>query len=172
VALGSAEVGLIRELADPRVVHVPVYEEEVLLAARSDHPFVSEGAVPVGRLADATLILYDRRSADFELTQALLRDAGVTPYGVIEVDSVDTARRLVARGLGVALLPSTAVAGDIAAGELARVELTGSPLPRRRVVAIERAGGSRWAPVTTLRELLAQVPAFVPGALEPASRPS
>jgi DNA-binding transcriptional LysR family regulator len=167
VALGTAQVGLVREISDPRVVQAAVYDEEVLLAARSDHPFVSEGAIPVTRLADATLILYDRRSADFEITQALLRGSGVAPYGVIEVDSVDTARRLVARGLGVALLPSTAVAADIAAGELARVELTGAAVPRRRVVAIERPAGSRWAPVTTIRELLAEVPSFVPGALAP-----
>lgn len=169
VARGSAQVGLVRDLPDPRVVRLPLYEEDLLLVARADHPFASEPGIALARLADATLILFDRRSADFEMTLGLLRDAGVSPYGAIEVDSVDTARRLVARGLGVALLPSTAVTADIEAGDLTRLALVGAPALRRTVVAIERPSAPGWAATTTLRGLLADVPAFVPGARVPGS---
>lgn len=167
VAFGSAQLGLVRETRpwrDPRLRSTPVYEEELLLTARPEHPFVAEGPIPVARLADATLIFYDRASDDYALTQALLRTADVAPYGVIEVDSVDTARRLVALGLGVALLPSTAAAPEIEAGRLAAVGLQDAPPIRSRIVAIERAEASAWAPVETLRRLLADVAAFVPGA--------
>ena len=164
VAFGSAQVGLVRELRDARVRSTPLYEETILLAARPDHPFVAEGPIAMRRLEDATLIFYDRGSEDYELSQSLLRDAGVKPYGVIEVDSVDTVRRLVARGLGVALLPSTAVAPEIEAGRLASVGLRDAPAISRRIVALERAASPAWAPVETLRGLLADVASFVPGA--------
>lgn len=164
VAFGSAQVGLVRELRDSRVSTTPLYEEEVILSARPEHPFVAEGPISLRRLADATLILFDRSSDDYELSQSLLKEAAVSPYGVIEVDSVDTARRLVARGLGVAFLPATAVAPDIEAGRLSRIALQGVPAIRRRIIAIERTEASSWAPVLTLRGLLAEVASFVPGA--------
>jgi len=167
VAFGSAQLGLIRQSSpsrDPRVRVTPLYEEQMLLTARPEHPFVAEGPIPMARLADATLVFYDRASDDYELTQSLLKEAGVTPYGVIEVDSVDTARRLVARGLGVALLPSTAAMPEFEAGRLAPVGLADAPVITRRVVALERAEPSTWAPMTTMRSLLAEVASFVPGA--------
>jgi DNA-binding transcriptional LysR family regulator len=169
VAGGSAQIGLVRGSRDFHLASTPLYEEQILLIAHAEHPFATAGRIPLERLADATLILFDRASDDYDVAQALLRSGSVTPYGVIEVDSVDTARRLVARGLGVALLPSTAVAADIEAGRLAEVKIVGGREIRRKVVAIERPDVSPWAPVETMRELLAKVPEFVPGATPPGS---
>jgi DNA-binding transcriptional LysR family regulator len=167
VAFGSAEYGLIREtrpIRDPRLIITELYEEELLLTARPEHPFVAEGPIPISRLADATLIFFDRASDDYDLTQTMLKEADVTPYGVIEVDGVDTARRLAARGLGVSLLPSTAVMPEIEAGRLAPVALAETPRMRRRVIALERADASAWPPVATLRRLLGEAATFLPGA--------
>jgi DNA-binding transcriptional LysR family regulator len=167
VTYGTARVGLIGEAApsrDPRLSVTPLYEERLMLTARPEHPFVAEGPIPLARLADATLVFYDRGSDDYELAQSLLRKARVTPYGVIEVDSVDTARRLVARGLGVAWLPSTAAVPEFEAGRLAAVGLADAPETTRRIVALELAEASTWVPVETLRRLLGDVASFVPGA--------
>ena len=167
VAFGSAQVGLLREAApfrDPRLAVTPLFEESLVLTARPEHPFVAEGPIPLARLADATLVFYDRGSGDYEATQSLLREGGVTPYGVIEVDSVDTARRLTERGLGVAFLPSTSAEPEIIERRLASVEVSDVALVRLRVVALERAEPSTWAPVETMRKLLADVTSFVPGA--------
>jgi len=167
VAFGSAQLGLIGEThltRDPRIRVTPLFEEELVLVARPEHPFVAEGPIPMTRLADATLILYDRASDDFDVSRSLLKEADVTPYGVIEVEGVDTARRLVARGLGVALLPSTAAMPEFEAGRLAPVGLADVPAISRRIVALERAEPSTWAPVQTLRGLLADVASFLPGA--------
>ena len=167
VAFGSAQLGLLREAAqsrDPRLAVTPLYEESLMLAARPEHPFVAEGPIPLARLADATLVFYDRGSDDYEAAQSMLREGGVTPYGVIEVDSVDTARRLTERGLGVAFLPSTSAVPEIEAGRLAAVGVSDVAVVRRRVVALERAEPSTWAPVETMRKLLADVASFVPGA--------
>jgi DNA-binding transcriptional LysR family regulator len=169
VAFGTAQVGLIREsapLRDPRISVEPLFDERFVLAARPEHPFVAEGPIPLARLGDATLVSYDRGSDDYEAAQSLLKDGGVTPYGVIEVDSVDTARRMVALGLGVAFLPSTSAVPEIDAGRLAAVGIADVPAITRRVVALERAQPSTWAPVQTMRRLLRDVASFVPGANE------
>ena len=173
VAFGSAQLGLLREAApsrDQRLTVTPLYEESLTLTARPEHPFVAEGPIPLARLADATLVFYDRGSEDYEATKSLLREGGVAPYGVIEVDSVDTARRLTERGLGVSFLPSTSAVPEIDAGRLASVGISDLEPVRRRVVALERSEPSSWAPVETMRKLLADVVTFVPGADEPTVR--
>lgn len=173
VAYGSAQLGLIRASApsrDGRVQVTPLFEEVAMLVARPEHPFVAEGPIPLARLADATLVFYDRGSDDYDDAQSLLKEGDVRPYGVIEVDSVDTARRLVERGLGVAFLPATAAVPEIEAGRLASVELADAQPPSRRIVALERSQASAWPPVQTLRRLLAEVAASLPGAV-PTSRP-
>jgi DNA-binding transcriptional LysR family regulator len=167
VTFGTAQIGLVRDTADPhdrRLRATPIYAERLLLTARPDHPFVVRGPIRLARLADATLILFDRASDDYELARATLRDAGVSPYGIIEVDSVDTARRLVALGLGVAWLPSTTVEPEVDAGHLSAVEATDASLVERRVIALERAERTSWIPVRTMRELLGDVASFLPGA--------
>ena len=166
VAFGTAQLGLVRGTRasrDARLRATPVYEEDLVLAARPEHPFVTEGPIRMARLADATLIFFDRGSDDYELTQTLLKEAEVTPYGVIEVDSVDTARRLAADGLGVSLLPSTTAVPEFEAGRLAPLALIDAPSLRRPVIALERAEGSTWPPVVTLRGLLAEAASFLPG---------
>ncbi|MEX1335881.1 MAG: LysR family transcriptional regulator [Candidatus Limnocylindrales bacterium] len=170
VAFGTAQLGLLREAApwrDPRLTVTPLYEESLMLMARPDHPFVAEGPIPLSRLADATLVSYDRGSDDYETTHSVLREAGVTPYGVIEVDSVDTARRLAERGLGVAFLPSTSAVPEIEAGRLSSVGVSDLAPVTRRVVALARVEAATWAPVETMRKLLADVATFVPGATAP-----
>ena len=174
VAFGTAQLGLLcRSIPtrDPRVRVTPIYEEVSTLVARPEHPFVREGAIPLARLGDATLIYFDRGSADYEAAQSLLREGSVTPYGIIEVDSVDTARRLVERGLGVAFLPSTAAEPGIEAGRLAQVALADARLPRRQVVVLERAEASTWPPVETLRRLLGEAGAFLPGTFPISTSP-
>lgn len=167
VTFGTAQIGLVRDTADPRDPRLratPIYAERLLLTARPDHPFVGRGPIRLARLADATLILFDRASDDYELARATLRDAGVSPYGIIEVDSVDTARRLVALGLGVAWLPSTTTEPEFEAGRLTVVELSDASPVDCRVIAFERAERTSWIPVQTMRDLLGDVASFLPGA--------
>jgi DNA-binding transcriptional LysR family regulator len=56
----------------------------------------------------------------------------------MELDNIDAAKEMVGQGLGVALLPTTAVADEVASGELSIVGLLGTAPIRRRIVAIRR----------------------------------
>lgn len=166
VARGEVELGIVRELRDPRVRSRPLYEDELMLVVRPDHPFAATGRVDVVDISHAQLILFDRTSSYCDLTNALFRGAGVVPRGVTEVDNIEAARRMVERGLGVALLPGTAVADALAAGSLRQVELGGPAPIRRRIVAVERLGARPASPfLTTLGGLLDRIPEFIPRAL-------
>jgi DNA-binding transcriptional LysR family regulator len=94
--------------------------------------------VSLERVRDARLILFDRTSSYYDLTNALFRPAGSLPRGVLELDHIDAAKQMVLAGLGIALLPTTAVAGELRDGSLRRLDLIGTPPIERRIVGVRR----------------------------------
>ncbi len=165
VVRGEVVLGLVRDLRDARVLSRPLYEDELVLVARPDHPFAERGRIDVRRLGEARLIFFDRTSSYYDLTNALLRQAGVSPQGIMELDNIEAAKRMVERGLGVALLPGTAVSDALAAGNLVRVALVGADPIRRRIVSVERSQPVEpTAALVAFRELLGRIPELVPGA--------
>jgi DNA-binding transcriptional LysR family regulator len=163
VAAGDVQLGLVRELRDSRLVTHPLFEDELVLVVRPDHPFAAEGRIGVERLREAVLIFFDRTSSYYDLTHTLFRGAGVVPGGTMEVDNIETAKRMTARGLGVSFLPSTSVADAIGDGSLVWVRVFGIVPVRRHIAAIERAGSPTLAP-PELWQLLRAIPDFIAGA--------
>jgi DNA-binding transcriptional LysR family regulator len=170
VARGEVNLGIVRQLRDARVRSRPLYEDELVLVARPDHPFGAAGRVDVADIGGAQLILFDRTSSYYDVTNALFRAAGVVPRGVTEVDNIEAAKRMVERGLGVALLPGTAIADAVAGGSVREIGLVGAETIRRRIVAVERIGAHPTSPfVTTLWGLLDRIPDLIPRAQRIAS---
>ncbi len=135
---GDVEVGLVRELHHPALETLALYDDELVLVVEPHHPLAHQRRVTIDRLRDARLILFDRTSSYYDLTNALFRPAGSLPKGVLELDHIDAAKQMVLAGLGVALLPTTAVAGELRDGALRRIDLVGSPPIERRIVAVRR----------------------------------
>ena len=134
----QAQVGLGRALRHPDVVLQPFYEEELVLVVAPDHPFGRQGKATMAELGSEQPIMFDRTSSYYEITHAAFLAAGVSLRGMMELDNIEAAKKMVERALGVALLPRTAVSRELAAGALARVELSdGAPI-RRSIVAMRR----------------------------------
>jgi DNA-binding transcriptional LysR family regulator len=166
VALGEVDLGIVRQLRDARVRSRPLYDDELVFVAQPAHPFARAGRIDVSDISGAQLILFDRTSSYYDVTNALFRVAGVVPRGVTEVDNIEAAKRMVERGLGVALLPGTAVADALSAGSLREIGLAGTATIRRRIVAVERLGSRPTSPfLDTLWGLLEQIPELIPRAL-------
>jgi DNA-binding transcriptional LysR family regulator len=128
------------------------------------HAFADRGVIAVDEIADVRLILFDRTSSYYDLTNAFFREAGVAPSGVIELDNIDAAKQMVDQGLGIALLPRTAVASELADGRLRAVTIAGAEPIRRRIVAIRRRDlGPPSGPVAGFLEVLAGVGTILPG---------
>jgi DNA-binding transcriptional LysR family regulator len=154
----QADIGLVRELRHPDIATTPLYEERLLLVADGAHRFAHGGGIRLEEIAREQLVLFDRTSSYTELTNALFRGAGVQPESVMELDNIDAAKKMVQEGFGVALLPQSAVAAELEAGALVRIELQDAEPVRRQIVAIRRRdGGTPTGAVhsfmATLREL-------------------
>jgi DNA-binding transcriptional LysR family regulator len=135
----QVEIGLVRALRDPQVESFGLYEDRLVLVVHPSHPFAAAGQVRLEQLSDERFILFDRESSYHELTSALFREAGVSPGGLMELDNIDAAKKMVEEGLGMTLLPRIAVAEEVAAGRLALVEIEGVAPLRRPIVAVRAA---------------------------------
>jgi DNA-binding transcriptional LysR family regulator len=138
VLADDVEIGLVRALRHPAIASTPLYEDALVLVANPGHPFARRRSIRAEELADVELILFDRASSYRDLTAAFLRDAGVTPSGLMEVDNIDATKKMIEQGLGVALLPQTAVRAELDDGTLRAVRIADASPPRRQIVAIQR----------------------------------
>src|SRR5207247_6101043 len=146
VVPGDVQVGLARELQHPALETMDLYEDELVLVVEPGHPLARHHRINIDRVRDARLILFDRTSSYYDLTNALFRTAGPPPRGVLELDHIDAAKQMVLAGLGVALLPMTAVAGELRSGALGRGVLIGTPRVERRIAALRRLDGDGQSP--------------------------
>jgi DNA-binding transcriptional LysR family regulator len=139
----EVQLGVGRALQHPEIELEPFHEEELVLVVAPDHPFSREGSVGIADVGTEQLILFDRTSSYYEITQAAFLAAGVALRGMMELDNIEAAKKMVERGLGVALLPRTAITREVAAGALCRVELSDAAPIRRQIVAMRRRDAGR-----------------------------
>jgi DNA-binding transcriptional LysR family regulator len=161
VLRGEAEIGVARSLHHPEVETISLGDDPLILVARP----VGSGAPPrrarLQEIADLPLIFFDRGSSDWTLSHGLFRRAGLVPNVVMEVETIETAKRMVEHGMGLAFLPCLAVAREIRRRKLMVVEVTDAePLsrsldvihPRQRPLSSEAV-----ALLQTLRAAVADV---------------
>ena len=137
----QVQLGIIRALANPEIETIPLYTDTLVLIAGPGHRLARSSPGRQARMADLAgevLVLFGRSSSYLEFTTATFRQAGVLPGSVLELDNIEAAKKMVERGLGVSLVPTSTVAGELAAGTLARIELVDAAPARREIVAVRR----------------------------------
>jgi DNA-binding transcriptional LysR family regulator len=138
VLKSEVQLGLGRDLRHHDIELIPFYEEELGLMVAPGHHFAERKSVTMADLAGEQLILFDRTSSYYELTQASFASAGLVPRSMFELDNIEATKKMVERRLGVALLPRTAVVIEVAAGTLRRVPISDGLPMRRRLVVMRR----------------------------------
>ncbi|MFM2091370.1 MAG: hypothetical protein RLZZ127_1859 [Planctomycetota bacterium] len=133
---GSADLGVLWDRADFTDLHtVPYRTDHLCVAMAPDHPWARRDALPFADTLDQVTVGV---SVTGLMDQMLRRQAallGRTLAHRIQVSSLDAACRIVAAGLGIAVLPREAAAPHVGAGRLALVPLTDAWSRRRFVIA-------------------------------------
>jgi len=134
----EVQVGLGRVIHHPDLELRPFHKEELVLVCAPDHPFARRRHVTMGDVTEEKLIMFDRTSSYYDITHAAFLSARVRLRRFMELDSIEAAKKMVERSLGVALLPRTAVAREVEAGTLRRVPLRGAPPMHNSIAAFRR----------------------------------
>src|SRR5271168_3151766 len=132
----EAEIGLARSLQHPEVETISLREDPLLLVAHPRRGPTHSRRATLEKVASWPLIFYDHGSSDWTLTHSLFRRAGLVPNVALEVDSIETAKRMVERGLGLSFLPQLAVGREIRLHKLTTVKLLDAEPLRRSLDVI------------------------------------
>ncbi len=127
----EAEIGLARSLHHPQAETVSLRDDPLILVSHRAHLPGGGRRARLEDVVDRPLVFFDRGSSDWTLTHGLFRRAGLVPNVVLEVETIEAAKRMVERGLGLAFLPHIAVARELRRGTLIAIEIVGAePLTR------------------------------------------
>jgi DNA-binding transcriptional LysR family regulator len=136
VLAGEAELGLARSLLHPEIETVRLRDDPLVLVSAPAGAMARVGRARLEEVAAQPLILFDRGSSDWTLSHGLFRRAGLVPNVVLEVESIEAAKRMVERGIGLAFLPQLAVVHEIRRRQLLAVDIRDAEPLRRSLDVI------------------------------------
>jgi DNA-binding transcriptional LysR family regulator len=136
VLAGQADIGIARSLHHPGVETLSLRDDPLVLVARPESQIARVRRAPLEEVAGQPLVFFDRGSSDWTLTHGLFRRAGLVPNVVLEVETIETAKRMVERGMGLAFLPHLAVVHEIRRRRLVAVEIADAEVLSRSLDVI------------------------------------
>src|SRR3984885_11758088 len=111
-------------------------EAEIGVARSLNHPAARKRRVRLEDVEAMPLIFFDRGSSDWTLSQGLFRRAGQLPNTVLEVETIEAAKRMVERKLGLSFLPLIAVTHELRRRKLVAIEIVDEEPLRRNLDVI------------------------------------
>nr|WP_202431926.1 hydrogen peroxide-inducible genes activator [Streptomyces sp. SID7804] len=150
-------------LGVPGVTELPLFDEDFVLVTPLEHPLGGRDGIPREALRELNLLLLDEGHCLRDQALDICREAGRAGVpATTTAAGLSTLVQLVAGGLGVTLLPRTAV--DVETTRSSRL-LTGcfaDPAPTRRIALAMRTGAARAAEyaqlAAALREAMRDLP--------------
>ncbi len=109
---------------------IPFREDRLVLVVPPGHALARHRSVAVRRLSGEPLVGYERDIPTRKETDRYLRRHGAEVRYVMELDNVETIKRVVEIGHGIAILPEAAVRPEAKQKTLAVVQLTDQTLLR------------------------------------------
>ena len=135
--LDAAVIGLPDEPLPPQLRARVIAEDAVVLAVPREHPLSRSRTIAIAALRGQPMITLTRGTGLRATLEGACRDAGFAPRIIAETSQLGHMVELVAAGLGIAVMPGSALAG----AELAVLRITRPRLLRRTALA--------WNQVTT-----------------------
>ncbi|MCV7317517.1 LysR family transcriptional regulator [Mycolicibacillus parakoreensis] len=141
---GALDAALIALPADsPGLTEIPIYDEDFVLALPPGHRLAGKRRVEPSLLGQLPLLLLDEGHCLRDQTLEVCRDAGVrAEVADTRAASLATAVQCVAGGLGVTLIPASAVDVESARSRLALAQFA-TPRPSRRIGLVFRSSSGR-----------------------------
>ena len=153
LALPFAEAGLVMQ---------PLYDEPFMVALPAGHAWEGRRAIPASDLKKETMLLLGAghclRDQVLQVCPELMRFSSSSAEGIqktFEGSSLETIRHMVASGVGLTVLPASAVPAAIARKkDLIVYRPFTAPVPDRRIALVWRKSYNRASAIETLRNCI------------------
>ncbi|MFF0005947.1 LysR substrate-binding domain-containing protein [Streptomyces tibetensis] len=144
-------------LGVPGVSELPLFDEDFVLVTPLDHRLGGREGIPRQALRELNLLLLDEGHCLRDQALDICREAGRDDVPVTTTAAgLSTLVQLVAGGLGVTLLPRTALKVETSRSNQLLTGYFAGPAPTRRIALAMRAGAARGAEYEELAAALRQ----------------
>jgi DNA-binding transcriptional LysR family regulator len=136
---GEVDIGLtttpqVHERLESRTL----FEDPLMVVASPEYARSLPAQLSLGDLARQPMVAYVRGARFRMTTDLMLEQVGISPNVVMEFDNHEAIKTMVRLGFGVALEPASAVAADLAAGDLVALKVAALPEGSRTTSLILR----------------------------------
>jgi LysR family hydrogen peroxide-inducible transcriptional activator len=154
-ALDAALIALPAEASG--ITEIPIYDEDFVLALPPGHPLSGKRRVPPTALAQLPLLLLDEGHCLRDQALDVCRKAGMrAEVANTRAASLATAVQCVTGGLGVTLIPQSAVSVEAARSRLGLAQFA-TPRPGRRIGLVFRSSSGREVPYRQLAAIIGEL---------------
>jgi LysR family hydrogen peroxide-inducible transcriptional activator len=147
--------------SEPGLMMLPLYDEPFLVAMPAGHAWAAKKAIAAGDLKKETMLLLGNghclRDQVLQVCPELMRFSSSSAEGIqktFEGSSLETIRHMVASGVGLTVLPASAVPEKSKKGDLIAYRPFVAPAPDRRVALTWRKSYTRGAAIDTLKDAI------------------
>jgi len=134
-----------------------LYEEAFTVALPVNHPLAAKSAIKVQDLKGQTLLLLEDGHCLREQALEVCSRIDVREAEDFRATSLETLRQMVVAGLGITLLPETAVESPFGSQRGLTIRQFAKPAPTRAVGAVWRKSTTRSAAIDAVCDVLANV---------------
>ncbi len=151
-------------LGAPGTTELPLFDEDFVLVMPHEHWLAGRGDIPREALKELDLLLLDEGHCLRDQALDVCREAGRTSGAAVTTSAAGLATlvQLVGGGLGVTLLPRTALRVETDRNDQLTTGCFADPAPSRRIALVMRSGAARQGEfedlAAALREALRELP--------------
>ena len=128
---GLTDLGILAyPTRHPQITVVPFREDRLVLVCPPEHPIATLRRVTVAKVSEHPFIAYERDIPTRKAIDQLFKSQNVAPQYVAEYDNIETIKRAVEIGQGLAIVPLPTVSHEIRLGTLKVLQLADVNLMR------------------------------------------
>jgi len=141
---------------EPGILTQPLYDEPFKAVVPTDHPLARKRKLDPASLGKERVLLPHAGHCFRQQVLESCPELSRSDTEGLQGNSLETIRQMVASGLGITVMPASAVAGKHQNKRLAVVEFA-KPVPERRIGLAWRKGFARPAVIEVIREAVKAV---------------
>jgi DNA-binding transcriptional LysR family regulator len=131
VLSGCIDLGIVAYPSRrPQIAIIPFREDRLVLVCATHHPLARRGSMTFRELDGETFVGYERDIPTRRALDRVLKRKNVTVRYVMELDNIETIKRVVEIGTGVAIVPEPAVKQEVKNRTLCVVQISDETLLR------------------------------------------
>ncbi len=126
-------------LRRPNIAVIPMRQDKLVVVCHPKHPLARRKQISIRQLAGEDFVAFERDIPTRKTIDRILKQHGVAVNYAMEFDNIETIKRSVEVGVGLSILPETAVASEVRSRLLAALDFSEGTFTRS-IGVIHRKG--------------------------------